>query len=176
MDANGELAFLASREHPRSLNVRRTLLNPVLSPTFGEDLNNEENPAVDIVFILDACFSAHVTKSISGYMIARIVPPTGISRVVEVLAAVDAGEGALGNNPHRPKIQNRTFTAKLSAEVALARGRGASIEFSEVMTSLRASSPSKKPVHRILLGPNSVLRLPFSDSIYQTNSVGMVTT
>jgi hypothetical protein len=149
IDINGDLAFLASPEHPRSFKVQQALLNPVLNPVL-EEAFNEENPEVDTIFILDSCYSGHVTRS-----------ATDVSRVVEVLAAVGVGEEALGNNPLRPKIQNRTFSAKLAGEIAQAKGKAASVEFSEIMASLRSNSPSKKPVHSILLGPNSI-RLSFS--------------
>lgn len=122
MSVHEELLFVANSKNQRSFDLQRTLLSPVLRL---ETESHEENPQVDVVYILDACFSGRVTRAAAG-----------ASRIVEVLAAVDAEDEALGNNPSRPKIQNRTFTSKLATEISIAKGRGPPIELAEIIASI----------------------------------------
>src|SRR5947207_9180916 len=84
IDRNGDLVFQANfKSHQRSFRFRNTFLDIVSenSPF------SESNPSVDVVFILDSCYSGRATRA-----------ATNVSRVVEVLAAVKAEETAFSHH------------------------------------------------------------------------------
>ena len=112
----------------------------------------EMNSNVDVVFILDSCYSGKATRAVGGP-----------GRIVEVLAAVEADQTAFRNSPEEVRTQYRTFTSKIADYVSRKRGKGETVELAEMIACLRQESPTKKPVHAILLGPNSI-RLGFPGS------------
>jgi hypothetical protein len=109
----------------------------------------DNNSPVDVVFILDCCYSFLATKA---------AKPVG--RIVEILAAVDANTpGAFIPG------QRVSFTGKLATKAAFLKGQGyQSVELAETMSFIRAESPVKKPSHTVTIG-NSSVRLWFSKEI-----------
>lgn len=101
----------------------------------------DDNSPVDVVFILDCCYSFLATKA---------AKPVG--RIVEILAAVDANTpGAFIPG------QRVSFTAKLATKAASLKGQGyQSIELAEIMSFIRAELPIKKPSHTVRIGNSSV--------------------
>jgi hypothetical protein len=63
--------------------------------------------------------------------------------------AVDAGMTAFRNSAAEVRTQNRTFTSKITNYVARYQGKVRTVEFAELIASLRAKSPIKKPVHAL---------------------------
>ena len=105
----------------------------------------EELAKVDVLFILDSCYSYLGTR--------QYIPAT---RVVQVLAAVDENtKFAFGAG------NTASFTGKLLNELKARKRAGAnSVDLAELISDLREKSPQKKPVHGLLVGNHS-LRLAF---------------
>ena len=124
----------------------------------NETSDYAEGMDVDVVFIIDSCFS--------GFAANRTLP-VQVPRVVEILAACESDKTALGNKGQ----QNRTFTAKLADTVAKQKGKGEPLSFAEMMALVDKDSPKIKPFYELFLGPASV-RLPFpsNDQVQPTTS------
>ncbi|KAL1884485.1 hypothetical protein Plec18167_002075 [Paecilomyces lecythidis] len=112
------------------------------------DLMLPYDAAVDVIVILDCCYSYLATKGTQP-----------VSRSVDILAAVDANApGAFVPG------QRVSFSAKLATKVAQLKGAGPqTIDMAELITILRAESPQRKPTHAVPLGVSSA-RLPFPGS------------
>ena len=110
----------------------------------GAKSDLDDNTPIDVVFILDCCYSFTFTKSAKP-----------IGRVVEILAAVDS------ITPDK----RMSFTRKLAEQVAFLKNQHhQSIELAELVATLRANSLLEKPAHAIIVGSSSV-RLYFSGII-----------
>lgn len=141
----GTLIFQANAHEPRSFQFTDAFLNHIGK---NSDFQNHD-PAVDVVLIIDSCFSGAATRAVSN-----------VSRVVEILAACGSDKSTFGN-PMGVRTQNRTFTAKLASLVARQKGKGQAMSFAEMMSVLRSESPQIKPFYELHLGSSSV-RLPFA--------------
>ncbi|GAD96158.1 conserved hypothetical protein [Paecilomyces variotii No. 5] len=99
---------------------------------------------VDMVFILDCCYS---------YLETKYIQP--VSRSVDILAAADA------NAPGVCVLGERvSFSAKLAAKVAQVRETGhETINMAELVAILRAESPQQKPTHAVPVGVSSACLL-----------------
>lgn len=111
----------------KTFNVAGAFFNEVdESSFFGESAN------VDVVFILDSCYSNIDTRSAA-------LP----GRMVEVLAAVDESDPTAFSPGTRA-----SFTSNLLNEIAARKGRGdRDVEFAELIEFLRGQWPVKKPTH-----------------------------
>jgi hypothetical protein len=138
---NDELLFTAPSS---SKSIKAHSLLDVVDPDRTGVL--EDNSPVDVVFVLDCCYSFLSTKAANP-----------IGRVVEVIAAVDSSTpGAFVPG------QRVSFTGKLARQVAFLKGQNhQSIELAELVAILRAESPVRKPSHVVKVGSSSV-RLYFS--------------
>ncbi|KAJ9235831.1 hypothetical protein DTO169E5_5994 [Paecilomyces variotii] len=103
---------------------------------------------VDVVIVLDCCYSYLATKSTKP-----------VKRSVDILAAVDANApGAFIPG------QRVSFSAKLATKVAQLKGMGReTVDMAELIAILRAESSQRKPTHAVPLGVTSA-RLPFPGS------------
>lgn len=112
---------------------------------FVQCVDLEELAKVDVLFILDSCYS---------YLGTRQYIST--TRVVEVLAAVN------GNTKFAFDAGNTaSFTGKLLNELKARKRAGAnSVDLAELISTIREKSPQKKRVHGLLVGNHS-LRLAF---------------
>ena len=137
--------FFASASGLKSFNAERLFSD---TDVRGGVILDDYSP-VDVIFILDCCYSFLATKAAKP-----------IGRVVEVLAAVDANTpGAFIPG------QRVSFTGKLATKAAFLKGQGyQSIELAEIMSFMRAESPIKKPSHIVRIGTSSV-RLWYSKDI-----------
>ncbi|KAM5432756.1 hypothetical protein MferCBS31731_007380 [Microsporum ferrugineum] len=111
------------------------------------DLSQGASKPVDIVFIINCCSAGAATL--------REYPTTG---TFEVLAAVSEDNTAFSSSDS--KITHRTFTAKLAAAAAEARGKAKSVDFAELLERSYKLSQVKYPLHKFLNGSVSV-RLKF---------------
>lgn len=142
---SGELALYGQLSDGKQVSVQNALLGHVVG---DDDLEDD----IDCLFIFDCC---HAGLALRG--------SSHPSRIVEVIAAVDASDKALGNNADGARITHRTFTSKLADLVARKKRDGDALVFSEAISQLRSESPIKKPFHRLLLGSSSI-RLAFQTS------------
>ncbi|KAE8138040.1 hypothetical protein BDV38DRAFT_282349 [Aspergillus pseudotamarii] len=103
---------------------------------------------VDVIFILDCCWSHLATRSVDNR-----------ERVTEVVAATSF-QDPTANIPGS-KV---SLTARLSAAIAKAVGqKHEHIEFAELVRDLRAEDTPKKPTYGLLAGTSSIrLKLPGS--------------
>ncbi|OJJ40815.1 hypothetical protein ASPWEDRAFT_235099 [Aspergillus wentii DTO 134E9] len=148
-DIEGELHFVGPPGHSRrerTIRANRWIFAEV-------DMDDSFlGPAdlVDAIFFFDSCYSHLTTRS-----------PVR-SRVVEVLAAVDASDPFAFPPRTRP-----SFTAEVANEIAFRKARGDRVvEFAELVQFLRASS-EVKPIYAMRVGFNST-RLTFPDILTQS--------
>ena len=124
------------------LSVERVFFGDLIDGSLSMD------DSVDVVFILDCCYS---------YATTRVVTP--VSRVVEVLAATSENTPAAN-----PASVRASFSGELANELARRKGRGdASVELAEAIEALRGRASKIKPTHCLRLGSNSI-RLCFPDA------------
>lgn len=136
--SDGALHFLAGPTD-QWFNTEKTLVDPACA---HYDLIQN----VDVIFIFDSCYSYLATRSAAA-------PP----RIVEVLAAVDAND-PLANSPG----ERMSFARLLTDEIATRKRKGEkSVQFAELIASLRRASPVKKPTHGLKMG-SACIRLEFS--------------
>ncbi|KAJ9301990.1 hypothetical protein DTO271G3_856 [Paecilomyces variotii] len=126
----------SSTSGTRSLNINWFIT------TFLTDGELPCNVPVDIVLILDYCYSFLGTKSAQP-----------VSRSVDVLAAAAVGTNARGAFVPDQRI---SLLAKLAAKVAYLKETGhQTIDMAELVAMLRTKSPQQKPTHAVPLGVSS---------------------
>lgn len=122
-------------------NGRGINLNLVIAQTVED--SHFDMGTTDVVWVLDCCYS---TK--------QKTPSTG-GRVVEIISATD------GNTPGPSTTSRSSLTGKLRDELIIRQSEGhQTIEFADLMQSIRAKSQVDRPTHSLRRGVSSV-RLPF---------------
>ena len=92
---------------------------------FTEIYDELKDTKSDIVMILDSCYSGLATRGVEAET---------TERNVEKFSAVGSVQKALGNFKDALRMQNNTFTCRLSTEVARRAGRGdQAISFAEIV-------------------------------------------
>ncbi|KAI9673864.1 MAG: hypothetical protein M1817_002070 [Caeruleum heppii] len=144
VNAQDQLAFFASPAKPRAMTFKSTFQSVFFGNDFGLD-------QTDVVLILDSCFSGLATRGLLDQ-----------DRSVEILASVGTTQQALGNHPDLARVQNRTFTSRLTDEVVRRVGRRntSSVSFAEVVGELRRQSHAQRlPQYHLHLGKLGI-RIP----------------
>ncbi|KAJ1708226.1 hypothetical protein NYO67_9604 [Aspergillus flavus] len=119
-----------------------------MSTAQPQDIIKASDYSVDVIFILDCCWSHLATRSADHR-----------ERVTEAVAATDFQDPTANIPGSRVSL-----TARLSAAIAKAVSRKYEhIEFVELVRDLRAEDTPKKPTHGLLAGTRSIrLKLPGS--------------
>jgi hypothetical protein len=95
--------------------------------------NRDEFDKSDVVMIIDSCYSGAAVRGARTY-----------DRIVEIIAAVEADQNALGNSKNWRTTRNNTFTSRLATEVCRKVAKDKSISFSELVGYLRSQSNSER--------------------------------
>lgn len=101
---------------------------------------------LNALVVLDGCDSGLATRG-----------NTSTTRVVEVYAAVDGADTALGNHPSSSFTQYHTLPAKLTDHLAWVKGQGmVSIDFATAIAVIADQFPLKNPTQKVLLEKSSI--------------------
>lgn len=142
VSTNGDLCFYASDLVPRAMTMNRT---------FGMLSDKEPFRNSDVILILESCFAGTAIRGMDSR-----------DRSLEVIASVGYDQSALGNPFDYVHLQNRTFTSRLTDEVAKRIGREdvSTISFAKIVDELRKkSNPDRLPQYCLQVGRAEV-RIP----------------
>lgn len=100
--------------------------------SFGNFWNETSDfDSTDVILILDCYYSGTVARALSQD-----------DRSVEIIAAVEIDQTALGDPSNQARLQRRTFTSRIADEIARIVGstEQSSISFAEIISALRKNS------------------------------------
>ena len=128
LSPNGDLCFYDSDLVPRT-----TMMTHAFRILCDEDASRNSV----VILILDSCFAGTTIRGIYSR-----------DRSMEIIASVGYDQSTPGNLSDYARLQNHTFTSRLTDEVAQRIGREdvSSMSFAEIVDELRRkSSPDRLP-------------------------------